>query len=216
MTEYDYSPAAYDRFMESQSRVGRWVDNANQHAREFGNPFVPSQADPAEKSDFYSSSSSSSHRRTKSSSTRPSTTRSFTVPEQRDRARGATSHHHHHRSGTSSNMRSSPTSSSDTSSSSASTARPHHSRSHTVHTQYPAYGTRAPAPQPVRSRTLPGGIVYELDPQGKGDIILPPVPHGQTYVIVPPHGKQVNVIVSSDRPSRCWLSSSPLLTALPV
>lgn len=180
--------------MESQSRVGRWVDNANEHAREFGNPFVPTHVDPAEKSDFYSSSS---HQRSRSSSTRPSTTRSFTVPESRDRPRGGSSHHHQpHRSGTSSsNTRPSSSSSGTSSSSSASTARPHNSRSYTVHTQHPAHGTRSPLPQPVRSRTMPTGYHY---PQVKGNIVLPPIQPGQTYVIVPPHGRQVNVI-SPDR-----------------
>lgn len=178
--------------MESQSRVGRWVDNANEHAREFANPFVPTHVDPAEKSDFYSSSS---HRRTQSSSAKHSTTRSFTVPQSQDRPRGASSHHQSsHRSGTSSNTRSS----SSSSSSSVSTARPHNSRSYTVHTQHPTQGARAPLPQPVRSRTMPGGYHYELDPRAKGDIILPPIQPGQTYVIVPPHGRQVNVI-SPDR-----------------
>jgi hypothetical protein len=190
MTEYDYSPAAYDRFMESQSRVGRWVDNANEHSREFVNPFVPSHSDPAEKSDFYSSSS---HRRSKSTSVKQSATRSFAVPEQRDHDYGHRSSHHH-RSGYSSNTRSS-SSSSGTSSTTTYTARPHNSRSYTV-PQHPSHGAHVPLAQPVRSRTMPHGSHYELDPRGNGAIMLPRKP-GQTYVIMPPHGQQLNVVVST-------------------
>jgi len=183
MTEYDYSPAAYERFMESQSRVGRWVDNATDHAREFANPFLPSHSDPAEKSDFYTSSSSS-HRRSKSSSVQHhSTPRSLAVPDQQrdlDHYSHRSSHReHHHRPA---NTRSS-SSSSGTSSSTTYTARPHNSRSYTMPQHPPAHGVQAPL-QPVRSRTLPHGHQYEL----------PPMRPGQTYVIIPPHGKPVNVV----------------------
>lgn len=186
MTEYDYSPAAYNRYIESQSRVGRWVDNANEHAREYVNPFVPSNADPAEKSDFYASSSSS-HRRSKSAAVKQSTPRSLEVPEQhrvRDYShRSSSSRDHHHRP---SNTRSS---SSSSSSSATYTARPYSSRSYTLPQHPPAHGVRAPL-QPTRSRTMPHGYHYE---QGN-EIMLPPMRPGQTYVIIPPHGKPVNVV----------------------
>jgi hypothetical protein len=38
MTEYDYSPEAYERFLANQSRVSNWVFDANQHAKEFVDP----------------------------------------------------------------------------------------------------------------------------------------------------------------------------------
>ncbi|KAK7453466.1 hypothetical protein VKT23_011739 [Stygiomarasmius scandens] len=39
MTEYDYSPEAYQRYMDTQNRIARWVDNTNAHAHEFRHPF---------------------------------------------------------------------------------------------------------------------------------------------------------------------------------
>jgi len=44
MTEYDYSPAAYDRYMRTQNRVSNWVSDSNAHERQYSNPFVPSVA----------------------------------------------------------------------------------------------------------------------------------------------------------------------------
>ncbi|KAK7438197.1 hypothetical protein VKT23_018127 [Stygiomarasmius scandens] len=39
MTEYDYSPEAYQRYMDTRSRVARWVDNTEAHSHEFRSPF---------------------------------------------------------------------------------------------------------------------------------------------------------------------------------
>ncbi|KAF5358592.1 hypothetical protein D9758_007714 [Tetrapyrgos nigripes] len=39
MTEYDYSPEAYQRHMDTQHRIAKWVDNTNAHAHEFRHPF---------------------------------------------------------------------------------------------------------------------------------------------------------------------------------
>lgn len=41
MTEYDYSPAAYQRFMETQNRIAKWVDNTEAHHEAFRAPFGP-------------------------------------------------------------------------------------------------------------------------------------------------------------------------------
>jgi len=35
MTEYDYSPEAYDRFLHTQQRIAQWVDNTEAHRPEF-------------------------------------------------------------------------------------------------------------------------------------------------------------------------------------
>ncbi|KAF8168161.1 hypothetical protein B0H34DRAFT_670402 [Crassisporium funariophilum] len=35
MTEYDYSPEAYERFMATQNRIANWVDKTEQHRPEF-------------------------------------------------------------------------------------------------------------------------------------------------------------------------------------
>ncbi|KAJ3740644.1 hypothetical protein DFH05DRAFT_1463176 [Lentinula detonsa] len=41
MTEYDYSPAAYQRYMETQNRIAKWVDNTEAHHEAFCVPFGP-------------------------------------------------------------------------------------------------------------------------------------------------------------------------------
>ncbi|KAJ3977030.1 hypothetical protein EV361DRAFT_146291 [Lentinula raphanica] len=41
MTEYDYSPAAYQRYMDTQNRIARWVDNTEAHHQAFREPFGP-------------------------------------------------------------------------------------------------------------------------------------------------------------------------------
>ena len=40
MTEYDYSPAAYERYIAQQARVSNWVDDTLQQAHAYSNPFV--------------------------------------------------------------------------------------------------------------------------------------------------------------------------------
>lgn len=42
MTEYDYSPAAYERYINNQARVSNWVSSQTDHTQSYGNPFVPS------------------------------------------------------------------------------------------------------------------------------------------------------------------------------
>jgi hypothetical protein len=39
MTEYDFSPQAYDRYLASQTRISSWVDETNGHSP--ANPFLP-------------------------------------------------------------------------------------------------------------------------------------------------------------------------------
>lgn len=41
MTEYDYSPEAYERHIATQQRISRWVDNTEANAHQFKSPFVP-------------------------------------------------------------------------------------------------------------------------------------------------------------------------------
>jgi len=43
MTEYDYSPEAYERYRATQNRIANWVDNTEQHRGEFqsGNAALP-------------------------------------------------------------------------------------------------------------------------------------------------------------------------------
>jgi len=42
MTEYDYSPAAYEKYINTQLRVSNWVSSQSDHTQNYGNPFVPS------------------------------------------------------------------------------------------------------------------------------------------------------------------------------
>ncbi|KAE9398923.1 hypothetical protein BT96DRAFT_939848 [Gymnopus androsaceus JB14] len=39
MTEYDYSPAAYQRHIETQNRIAKWVDHTEAHHNVFCTPF---------------------------------------------------------------------------------------------------------------------------------------------------------------------------------
>lgn len=40
MTEYDYSPAAYERYLAQQARVSNWVSDTVQQSHAYSNPFV--------------------------------------------------------------------------------------------------------------------------------------------------------------------------------
>lgn len=40
MTEYDYSPAAYERYLAQQARVSNWVSDTLQQSHAYSNPFV--------------------------------------------------------------------------------------------------------------------------------------------------------------------------------
>lgn len=38
MTEYDFSPEAYERYLATQNRIVKWVEQIDQHKAEFENP----------------------------------------------------------------------------------------------------------------------------------------------------------------------------------
>ena len=42
MTEYDYSPAAHERYMRTQDRVSNWVSHSKAHESQYSNPFAAS------------------------------------------------------------------------------------------------------------------------------------------------------------------------------
>lgn len=50
MTEYDFSPEAYERHLATQQRIGRWVDETEKYPKE--NPFIPQPPDPYPPSDY--------------------------------------------------------------------------------------------------------------------------------------------------------------------
>jgi hypothetical protein len=49
MTEYDYSPEAYDRYLATQNRIAKWVDDTEQHRPQF-QPAVNASNPPKESS----------------------------------------------------------------------------------------------------------------------------------------------------------------------
>jgi len=66
MTEYDYSPEAYERYMATQNRITNWVDNTEQHRAEFqslaaGRPQDLSRSGPVSHSHLQRSSPSPPH-----------------------------------------------------------------------------------------------------------------------------------------------------------
>jgi hypothetical protein len=46
MTEYDYSPEAYERHLATQTRIAKWVNDTEQHRSEYQHA-VPTKATPA-------------------------------------------------------------------------------------------------------------------------------------------------------------------------
>jgi len=65
MTEYDFSPEAYERYTATQNRIAQWVDDMEQHRPEFQHA-VPSKSFPAPydlNSRLRGSPPTSSHRR---------------------------------------------------------------------------------------------------------------------------------------------------------
>ena len=62
MTEYDFSPEAYERYTATQNRIAQWVDNMEQHRPEFQHA-VLSKSFPAPYDRLRGSPPTSSHRR---------------------------------------------------------------------------------------------------------------------------------------------------------
>lgn len=42
MTEYDFSPEAFERYMHTQRRIAHWVDETEEHRPQFGSAITPS------------------------------------------------------------------------------------------------------------------------------------------------------------------------------
>jgi hypothetical protein len=108
MTEYDYSPDAWERYQAKLEGVGRWANEANACRAQYGNPFLPSPSDyhaspavnpreihhprPRHASTRPPSYSRGSVLTTSTSTTvRPTPTRSATAPLRDDRI-----HHNRH------------------------------------------------------------------------------------------------------------------------
>jgi hypothetical protein len=81
MTEYDYSPEAHQRYMETQSRISNWTRQTSQHASEYENPFKPTDPNLLSRSDFYSKDSKPKRSKSLSGTTRHPPIRSQTMPQ---------------------------------------------------------------------------------------------------------------------------------------
>ncbi|KAI0667242.1 hypothetical protein C8Q78DRAFT_947052, partial [Trametes maxima] len=200
MTEYDYSPDAYERFQTKMAGVGDWVTEQRHHAPKYSNPFVPEQA------------SSSTRPRTaaprqdepsRAHYDRPTPSRSRTLPVQ-PVATGSGGH------GTSSRAYAYAQQPPGDPSRHRSARSPQRSGSLAVDPRYASatYAAAAPAPptpHQVVPRTSP--VTYappapagyrtrqvEYNYKPGQPIVLPPPRPGETYVIIPPKGGRVDVV----------------------
>lgn len=204
MTEYDYSPAAYERYIANQTRVSKWVDGQAAHASQYSSPFVPpsssssssSRDSPLHDNERYSrhrdhdrERPSSSSRHSDSSSSRPQQVRrSSTNPPQIYKP---STHDHsssHSRSRSNSHAHSSSHSHSHHSSRNREVVIPlSPTRSH-AYEAYPYHHSSSTSQQTYKT--------YTIDPANTREIVLPPPKRGETYVIIPPAGQRIEVVVS--------------------
>lgn len=186
MTEYDYSPAAYERFLSTQNRVSNWVSHTKAHERQYSNPFVPSAVD-REQSPKPQRSRSSGSTSTSSATVRPPQRSKTLDPKEFRSVAGDSSRHSRSRSFSSSQ---------DTRSKSRSRSQQSHSRSQS-HSYQPnrsyASTRHPPMPEPIRAYSTPPGVVYKSYDTRKPVQIPHPRP-GEAYVIIPPPGRHVELV----------------------
>ncbi|EIN08133.1 hypothetical protein PUNSTDRAFT_120611 [Punctularia strigosozonata HHB-11173 SS5] len=216
MTEYDYSPDAYEKYLARQQRIADWVDSTNSQAHRYKNPFVhaPSSIAPSTSSDssHFSRRPSSRHdrdlRRSKTLSPTRSATRALSPSSPRSS--------HSHASPTSSHQSHagyvySPPATYTYPAASHATAQ------HVVYSPQAqfAYSSSPPGQyyttfQPSSSHAPPGSTSYSstnpnvryvtYDASARRVEIPAPRP-GQTYIVYPPPGGRVEVMSSSSRTS---------------
>ncbi|KAH7907303.1 hypothetical protein BJ138DRAFT_1070454 [Hygrophoropsis aurantiaca] len=187
MTEYDYSPAAYERYLATQTRVSNWVSRTTEQAHQYSNPFVLSPAQAARTPDqLYPVSPSSD--------SRPIPTRSKTLPH-RDAPYYSTTP-----SPSSRPSRSRSHSYSDTKPSKHRSRPQPHSRAPSQHrSHHTTYQITYPSPtpqyrHPQSSRAHTGPVTYRTHQTGSsGPIYLPTPRTGHSYYVVPPGGAGVKV-----------------------
>jgi hypothetical protein len=185
MTEVDYSPEAYERYLRTRNRVANWAAESSSNAAHYTHPFDSHQPRPAV---TYGS-----------------------VPEVRPDDSislydgGAAKRREQERS------RSQPRSH-------AHGARPSHSRSIT-HDAHRSHRSQQVAPAPQQMYYMQQGSQYVLPGQQRvvdlsqyhgrstsRDIHLPAGRGGESYMIIPPRGKRIEVVVSdSNHPSYSML-----------
>jgi hypothetical protein len=149
MTEYDYSPEAYERYMATQTRISNWASKVSQSME------MPIPAIPQHSPEHYQPRSRPSYSQPHSQSH----SRSNSISRSHSRER-----HHYNREQSSYRPRSHSQSSSRPHASRSYTfAQPTHSRTYSYALHHPPPPVPLPLPQPVpylnpaprRSRTLP-------------------------------------------------------------
>ncbi|KIJ18517.1 hypothetical protein PAXINDRAFT_8765 [Paxillus involutus ATCC 200175] len=194
MTEYDYSPAAYERYIAQQTRVSNWVTDTLQQSHAYRDPFVlsPTLRDRA----FYDEPDRRTtttrlaptrpqllDERSAGSSSRPSRdrTRSYSEHRQRDHDRelrpSPTKHRSHSHSRSSSTQKSAQI-----------IYQPSPPRASQPYT-YPQPHTTSRTPA-ARMHTAPPGYAIYQYPTGNGHNAsraahAPPPPPGQIYPTYP-------------------------------
>jgi len=208
MTEYDYSPAAYERYMDNQNRVSNWVHKQSSYAPVYANPFKP-PVDylPAHEPEPESPSHSSSRHRDRDydrsdresssrhshSGSRPNVYRSATTPIPPS---SSTQYQNKHSR--------SPSRSRDYSTS----RHNNHHRSASSSTPITYIPAAPPLPPPHGYSGYDNNgqktmyKTYTYDASTGREIVLPPMRSGETYVICPPTGHRVEVIQDSSTGSR--------------
>lgn len=196
MTEYDYSPDAYERYLATQKRIARWAEDTSRHHP--SNPFVTSPSEdhsthsytPQSSRSPERSHSKSSHRSASDTAhQRPHPSRSYTapVPSQRSVAEGSSrSRSTHHSRGTSRSSTSRRTSGS--------------SHSHATTSSFKTVTPNANGPTHVK--------------RSRSQSILVPIDGGR-YVIIPARGTRLEVMDHPEAaPPKGTKSEKPLLKRL--
>lgn len=199
MTEYDYSPDAYERYLATQQRIARWVDNTSRYRP--SNPFVHSPTvDSQAEHDSPLPDSPSTSRVSRSSGSQ--------YPKTRSRSSSDATHYklevpHSHKAPTSVQRNSAEYSPSPTSrhTSSSSRSRPtHHPRhaSQSSSSRYTSRSNRTHATTTSYKTVTPNQDGPTYVKRSDTQPILVPIDSGRGgYVIVPPRGTRMEVLVSS-------------------
>ncbi|TFK42984.1 hypothetical protein BDQ12DRAFT_301932 [Crucibulum laeve] len=234
MTEYDYSPEAYERYLDKQLKIARWVDTTHQYSPSnpftIATPHIKALKELNEEEHHRSSRHSSRHRRdedryhrdrdrhhrdsspaTSPTSSRPSPTRHRSsshsvIPTRPTPIRSQTAPGVKDPYQSSSKHSSSRPSHSRRSSNSSATTRPQSSGASYYPPPKPRRGEQ------MRSNTTPAGYGYPNDNQNQNPYAYTtnqPVtfPGGNGYVVVPPNG--VNVTVANQVSWDAYQTSSP-------
>ena len=166
MTEYDYSPEGYERYLETQSRVSNWV--ADQSARiQHPKSYTRSISTPPSDYSQYPSHRHPEHSRHRSSSS------------SRDRRSEA------HRSSTTA-VEPTPR---------AIYPPQVHVAAHPLYYSKPAPVTYVAPTTAVPQNYNTSYRTYQYDGNSR-EIVIPRPRPGETYVIIPPSGRRVEVVVS--------------------